>query len=233
MKPLHSYIAIAILLLICGFLYRELRKKSAENNRKDSIISEKTDSIHHFKTESGRQAVEKSAAIATTSEFEEAYPELLAELKDLKVKVKDLRAIVQVGFQAEGSGTMIVRDTVYQDSVRYKEIYMDDGYLKFGTMWPDMANGRMDKNLPGLYRYTYRDTLTYGFRTERKWFLGKERLYGFGGLKNPQANIRSATNVLIEDYKDKRFSIGPYVGYGLIGNRIDFGVSVQYAVWKF
>lgn len=223
MKPTWPYITIVVLLVAIGLLMWHIRKKSAENNRKDSIISEKTDSLHHFKTESGRQAIEKPAAIATTSEFEEAYPELLAELKDLKVKVKDLRAIVQVGFQAEGSGTMIVRDTVYQDSIHqvYKPMFMDDGFLQFET------------NEHRGYEYTYRDTLTYGFRTERKWLLGRSRLYGFGGLKNPQANIRSATNVLIEDYKDKRFSIGPYVGYGVIGNRIDFGVSVQYAVWKF
>lgn len=222
-------IAIAVLILLSGFLYTEIRKLKAESDRKDTIIAEKTDSVRHWKTESGRQAIEKTAAIATAKEFKEAYPKFAEELKkEFDVKVKDLKAFVRAEFQARGEGTGSISNTYYVDSTgqRYKEFTMDDGYLKFRTTL-------FDSLTMAPYQYTYGDTLTYGFRTKKKWFLGNEKLYGFGGLKNPQAKIINATNVLIDDYKDKRFVVGPYVGYSISGNRVDFGVSLTYAIWKF
>lgn len=222
-------ILVAVLLVLSGWLFVELRKMKAELNRKDTIIAEKEGQVTHWKTESGRNAIEKDAAIATAKEFKEAYPKFTEELKnEFDVKWRDMRAFVRAEFQAQGKGTGAISNTYYIDSAgqRYKEFNMDDGYLKFRTTL-------FDSMTMAPYQYTYGDTLTYGFNVRRKWFLGKERLYGFGGLKNPQAKIIGATNVLIDEFKDKRFSLGPYVGYSFTQNRVDFGVSLQYSIWKF
>lgn len=218
-----------VLAVAAFFLADRLEKVSEASKRKDTIISEKEAQITHWKTESGRQAMEKDAAIASAQEFRDAYPKLAEELKkEFDVKVKDLKAYVRAEFQARGEGTGSVSNTYYVDSTgqRYKEFKMDDGYLNFRTTLFDSLT-----NAP--YEYTYTDTLTYGFSVKKKWFLGKERLYGFGGLRNPQARINASTNVLIDDFKDKRFSIGPYVGYSFTQNRVDFGVSLQYGLFKF
>lgn len=222
-------VAIVLLILLSGWLYTELRKSKAESRRKDTMISEKSDSIKYERTESGRMRMEKDAAIATSKEFKEAYPKFVEELKkEYDVKAKDLKAFVRAELRAIGQGQGTISNTYYVDSTgaRYKEFTMDDGYLKFQTTLFDSLTS-------APYKYTYGDTLTYGFKMERRWFLGKQTLKGFGGLRNPNAKIIRATNVLIEDYKDKRFTIGPYVGYSLVTNKVDFGVSLQYAVWRF
>lgn len=226
---LIPYIIIAALLFISGFLFFRLRKSSAESDRKDTIIQEKESVARHWQTESGRNAMEKQAAIASEKEFRDSYPKFVDELKqEFNVKVKDLKAYVKAEFEVRGNGQGDISNTYLIDSAgrRYKEFNMDDKYLTFRTILFDSA-------IHAPYDYTYRDTLTYGFTVKKKWFLGKETLYGFGGLRNPEAKIIKSTNVLIEDFKDKRFSIGPYVGYGVMGQRLEFGVSLQYALIKF
>jgi hypothetical protein len=223
------YIAIIALLFISSFLANQLRRKSAESDRKDTIISEKNDSVHHWKTQSGRNAVDKLAAEATAKEFQNAYPAFADELKkEFNVEIKDLKAYVRAEFEAHGQGQGGISNTYLVDSSghRYKEFKMDDGYLAFRTML-------FDSTSVSPYNYTYGDTLTYGFKIKKRWFLGDDKLYGFGGLRNPNARIKKATNVLIKDFKDKRFSVGPFVGYGFIGKQIEIGVSLQYSLIKF
>lgn len=229
MKQYAPLIVIVALVLISGYLYGEWRKAEHESKRKSTVIEEKDADIQHWQTESGRQAMMKDAAIANTKEFTEAYPKLADELKrEFDIKVKDLKAIVRAEFQARGQGVGNISNTYYVDStgVRYKEFKMDDGYLSFNTMLYDSS-----VNAP--YKYSYTDTLTYGFTTKKKWLLAREKLYGFGGLKNPNAKITKTTNVLISDFRDKRFSVGPYAGYSLRHGDVDFGFSVQYSLFKF
>lgn len=223
------YIVIVALALLSGWLFTELRKSQAENNRKDTIISEKQDSLRYERTVSGRLRIEKAAAVTSAKEFHDAYPKLAAELKrEFDVKVRDLKAYVKAEFEARGEGTGSISNTYYVDSTghRYKEFTMDDGYLRFRTTL-------FDSLTKAPYRYTYQDTLTYGFKTEKKWLLGKERLYGFGGLRNPNAKITKATNVLIDDYKDKRWVVVAGAAYNPFAGKIIPMVGVGYALFKF
>lgn len=229
MKSGWPYIAIVGLLVVIGLMLSHIKKVERESTRKDSIIAEKNDSLRYERTESGRLRVEKAAAVASTKEFKEAYPKLAEELKkEFDVKVKDLKAYVRAEFEARGSGNGSVSNTYYVDSTgqRYKEFKMDDGYLKFRTTL-------FDSLTKAPYEYTYSDTLTYGFKTEKKWFLGKEKLMGFGGLRNPNARITKATNVLIDDYKDKRWVVMAGAGVNPFDGKIIPLVGVGYALFKF
>lgn len=223
------YIVAVALAILCGWLFTQLRKSDAENTRKDSIIAEQIDSVRHWKTESGRIASEKAAAVASAKEFQEAYPKLADELKrEFDVKVKDLKAYVKAEFEARGEGKGSISNTYYVDSTghRYKEFTMDDGYLKFRTTLFDSLTA-------APYKYTYADTLTYGFRVKKKWLLSREKLYGFGGLRNPNAKITSATNVLIDDYKDKRWVVMAGAGYDPFNNKLIPMLGVGYALFRF
>lgn len=228
MKTL-PYIVITILLFLLGLMYFQYWKKSEESDRKDTIIQEKESQAKHWETESGRQAMEKQAAIASAKEFQEAYPKAVEELKaEFGVKFRDLKAYVRAEFEVRGQGEGVINNTYLIDSAgrKYKEFKMDDGYLRFSTMLFDSITS-------APYEYAYSDTLTYGFTMKRKWFLGKETLYGFGGLRNPQAKITSATNVLIKDFRDKRWVISVGVSYNPILNNFSPSVNFGYALIKF
>lgn len=229
MKSTWPYIAIVGLIVVIGLMLSYIRKLEAASNRKDTIIAEKNDSLRYERTESGRLRVEKDAAVATAEEFKNAYPQIADELKrEFDVKIRDLKAYVRTEFQARGQGSGSISNTYYVDSAgrRYKEFNMDDGYLKFKTTL-------FDSLIQAPYQYTYSDTLTYGFKMERKWFLGKERLVGFGGLRNPDAKITSATNVLIEDYKDKRWVVTAGAAVNPFDGKIIPMIGVGYALMKF
>lgn len=231
MKSTWLYIVIVGLLVILGILLTHIRKLKAETSRKDTIIAEKTDSLRYERTRSGRLTAEKDAAVATADEFKAAYPKLAEELKEeFDVKVRELKAYIRAEIQATGQGTGTITNTFYVDSsgapTRYREFDMDDGYLKFRTTL-------FDSLIHAPYQYTYSDTLTYGFKATKTWALGKEKLYGFGGLRNPNAKIVNATNVLIDDYKDKRWVLVAGVSYNPFEGKIIPMVGVGYAFLKF
>jgi hypothetical protein len=216
----------ACIVLLLG-LFTQARD---DNFRKDSIIAEKNAEIQYRVNKEGKIVAEKQAAQATAKQFAEAYPQLANELmKQFDVKIKDLRAVIQAEFQARGSGNATTNvynyyDTLTQDSVKAIAFKVNDGYLNMdATILPDRSP----------YEYVYQDTLTYGFTVKKKWALGKETLYGFGGLKNPNAKVTSATNVLIDSYNDKRWVLSAGVSYAPFTKQVLPTVTFGYAIVKF
>lgn len=165
------------------------------------------------------------------ADFADAYPKFAEKLTDeFNIKIKrDLKAYIHAEFQARGSGEATVINNHYaipDSSGRTPqwEMKASDGYLSFRATVYD--------SLHAPYSYTYDDTLQYAFHMKRKWLLGKEKLYGSGMLSNKKARITKSTAVLINDFKDKRFGVGPFVGvdYRL---QATFGISVHYSLFKF
>ena len=222
-------VLIASVLIIC-LLYNKNMKSQAREIKLTSIIKEKTDSIRHRKNKDGQTVSEKSAASVTPKQFEEAYADLAKELnRQFDVKIKDLRAVIKAEFEARGEGNAVtnyynVYDSLQRDTVKAINFKVDDGYLDLdATILPSRSP----------YKYVYGDTLSYGFVAKKKWLLGREQLYGFGGLRNPNAKIIAATNVLIDSYRDKRWVVSAGVSYLPLTNQVQPSVTVGYALFKF
>lgn len=105
-------------------------------------------------------------------------------------------------------------------------MFIDDGYLSL------MSEIYGQDRAP--YEYTYRDTLKTVFHMKGK-LLQKKQLYSSSMLSNQNATVVGSQAVLVEEFKDKRWGVGPYVGYGLgpDGANWSVGLSVHYSVFKF
>lgn len=102
-----------------------------------------------------------------------------------------------------------------------------DGYLDFQAEVYDPLNAP--------YEYTYGDTAKTAFIMKGKWFQ-KKQLYASTLFSNPNAKILNTTNILVDQCKDKRFGIGPYIGAGLnsqLQPQTTVGISVHYSLIKF
>jgi len=233
MKTNAAIIIIAVLLVLCIGLVVRIQGLQDKNSRYESVIREKTDSIKYHVNENGRVVAEKAAAVVTTHEMMKLYKDEIADIrKDFDIKAKDIKAFVRAEIQAQGSGTATIINNHYVDStgrqVRAKNFAFSDGYLSFkSTIFDSLTTA--------FSTYTYSDTLTYVFSTKKKWLLGKEQLYGSGQLSNKNAKITSATNVLVKDYKDKRWVVSAGVSYVPFGEgmKVQPTVSFGYALFKF
>ena len=167
--------------------------------------------------------------MASRDQIAAAYPEIVKELKEeFDVKLKDMEVYIKNEFKAQGSGNGTVIHNHYTDSsgttVPYWEVKAFDGYLDF--------SGKVSDSLSMDYKYTYTDTITTVISTKKKWFLGKETTYANSMLRNKNAKVTGATNVMV-DKKDKRFVIYVGVGYDPFMGQPTISVGGGFALIKF
>jgi hypothetical protein len=221
------FIALSGMLALLGTALIKLKK---ENDYKESVISELTDSIRYSKTNEGKVIAEKSAALLSHNDVSQAYPSVLKKLEEMDIRLKNMRAYMQSQFSAHGSGQGTINNHFHVDStgrqVRFKEFSMNDGYLFFRTTLYDSL-------LQSTYDYSYTDTITTVIRSKKKWFLGNEKLYASSVLQNPNAKVTGATNLLIDSYKDKRWYVGVGASYNPLTNTFGPSVNAGYILFKF
>lgn len=215
-------IAISMIIILLG------RLNAAESKSKSlaQTIQEQQAEINYRKTHEGKLIADKQAAEVRASDLAKAYPELANILTNqMDIKLKNLQSVLRAEFQVVGQGNSTVIHNHYDSTGQYPQwtLKAQDGYLDFEADVYD--------SLRAPYRYTYHDTLVYAFHFKRKWAFGNKQLYGSGMLRNQNSKITNSTAVQIKDFRDKRFGVGPYVGYGTSGASV--GISVHYSVVRF
>ena len=212
MNTFHKFyiIIIAVILLLLFYFINRVETLSRVNSRQSSIISEKTDSISYIKTDRGKIIAEKDAAVASVKEFKEAYPAFAEEIKkEFDIKLKDMKAYMRTEFMAHGSGQAEVTNNYYIDSTGVKnhkwEMKASDGYLTFLATVYD--------SIHAPYEYFYSDTVTNIINTKKKWLFGNETLSSQVKFNNPNSRAIKMTNVVIDNYRDKRWGIMVGVSY--------------------
>lgn len=232
-------IIIAILLAFMILALLHIHEQDHRTRGLESALNERDAQLITYRSANGKLISEKQVAQLRVKELQDAYPKLETELQQMKVKVKNLQAYSKQEFVSEGSGQLKVTHIPYdtasfvwetfttgtpQTKFQPFAVVVQDGYLDFQAEVYDSLNAP--------YHYQYRDTITTVFHFKRKWFMGRKTLYSSSMLQNPEAKVISSTNILVKEYHDKRFGIGPYVGMD-INLRPSFGLSVQYSLIKF
>lgn len=230
-KTPHSFYIPIILLLVAGLIFYSFRiEEQAEAiESKDNAITEQQSQIQYLKSYSGRVIAQKKAADIRVDELEKAYPKIAETItKEFDIKIKNLKAFVQSEFVAHGQGKSTIINNHYADStgrVPKWTLKFNDGYLDFSSTIYDSLNAPS--------QYSYHDTIQFAIHQKRKWFLGKEQLFASGMLRNKGAKIIGSTSILMNHYRDKRFSVGPNVSYNFFDKKATIGVGLQYSLFKF
>lgn len=224
---MKAWYLIAVLSLVITFLSWRLAVVRDKMARTDSVLSEKTDSIRYWKSRSGKTVATKTAAEVTPRDLKEHYQEIAADLRDMKVKLNSVRAVLKAVVEANGQGVpIIIRDTVRiaSGTESRDSLFVNDGYLDFRSSISFTEDAG--------YKYLYQDTILWAAYDKKKWLLGNEKLYADFRLSNPNARALNMTSVLIRQ-RDKRFVISAGVSYDPFGNRFVPAVHAGYALFKF
>lgn len=227
MKIDYKIIIIPLLGAVLGYMVQHNRKLISELKGKDSIIREKTDSLHYERNAKDQEIASKNAAVASLHQLKQAYGNDLTEIKrELNIRDRDLKAFMKANFQAQGYGTTTIIHNHYDSTgaqVVQPAFSIEDGYLALSGVVKDTTL---------TYQYTYTDQILAAFHYENKgWF--KKELHWSGRLSNPNARITSATNAIVEEYKDKRWNVSVGVSYSPFTQQVLPTVSVGWAVFKF
>lgn len=232
-REVVAYLAIGFLI----FLLYDLRSHSRLiEDQFSSANGQHQAEVEYLKNELGKTVSAKQAAEISSRQFIDLYKRESAELRDdLNIKIKNLKSYVRAEFRATGGGSAVITNPVDSERVWDLELesgdaidmtpylYFKDGYLDFSsTMGRDP-----------IATYTYTDTLVYAVAAKKKWILGKETLYGNGMFANPNAKITGSTDVLINNYRDKRWAvtIGPY--YDPFRGQAGVSIGLGYTLIKF
>jgi hypothetical protein len=217
-----------IFLIMAGVIAFLLWRLAAVNRKLESsaaVLQEKDAQITYFKAQSGKTVGVKPAAEISKSDLQKHYSDLSADLKDMKIKLNSVRAVLKAVVQSQGQGMVtIVHDTVRLPGlvpIVLDSVFIDDHYLSLRGGIKGQQFG---------YKYTYQDSIVFAISSRKKLF-GKETLIGSAKLSNPNAKSISQTAILIER-RNRRFVISGGLNYDPFSNRFSAGLHAGYALIK-
>lgn len=230
-------IALAAIILILGGLVVHLLRTNKQNaDQYEAVIQEKNDVITYHKNKEGQLIAEKASAAISQANAQIVYAKELARVRlDFNLKTQEvnhLKNFLQAGFVVRDTGTTVIQTIYNSDSTKkIKELKVTDGYL---TLNADVTQEIVPWN------YSYIDTLTAIGIVKKKGFLGlgRENYFIQAKLQNKKAMITSVKSFRIEEFRDRRFSVGPSVGWypfipGPQINKLQIGISVTYGILRF
>lgn len=168
------------------------------------------------------------------------YAQTLKPLaKSLNTKIKNINNIINLNMENQGelsakidtqykiiqtiNNNIIKYDTVFYNVVNYKDKFMD-------------FNGKIEKGILNA-KYKIRDSLTFVTFSKNTGFLGlgKKKTYIDVQTQNPNISFTQMKNIELTNIKNKKFSVGPCINYGIGANGFQpsIGISLQYSLIRF
>jgi len=229
MKPVHYIIAI-LMVILAATLYG-LHRLNAQIKSSQQVNHELIDTVRTWKNKAGQSVSDTRAAEISLKDAKAFYAGELQQIREtFEIRDKNLRSFISAQFNATGKGSVTMSfDTTIQHSsnvrVHTPMFRVSDGFLDFKGTMPD--------SLHLNYEYFYRDSVIFATSWKKNGLFRKKTLLVSGAFGNKNATITGLRNVVVSDFKDKRFGIGPMVGYDVLNNRPVVGVSVQYSLIRF
>jgi len=237
-----GYIILLLTLIVIFIKYNNIKNKS---DISDQNIKALTDSIRIVKDKYGREVASKNVLVTKNKDLKNLNSDLDNELKKIKGEVYDLRKIV----------AKIKGDTIYIPNVLIT--YPDNIIgLKFSYEKNyDLNNSRVlegeskfkiiDSITVKPYSTTIiKDEISFDIITGLRKKDGNIEIFVTSNYPNltiskiDGAIIDPKKNPIIKEFtKQKRFHIGPYIGYGFNLNglkpTIEVGVGLSFSLFSF
>lgn len=214
---------IIILFIISGLSIRSCSKMS---NKYDTNIKALNDSIRYYKSKSGNNVAQTSAFIVDNSkEIKELKEELYNALKEMKIQNSTIAAMQFYGEIDNGK-----KDTIYE----IKHDTIQNGFIK------DFSFSDKYRELNGKVTYIP-DTLAVDITSDKIFFdytvaIDKKNQVRIMS-NNPYVKYNEISGFTLTKKKQKRFGIGPQIGYGynFNGNKFNpyIGIGLSYNIISF
>ncbi len=154
------------------------------------------------------------------------------EVQRLQQKVKEMKKYLKKRGSVTQVNTVVKVDTI----IKTKIVYVKNDTLPtfrntFSDKWLSISTITNKDNQELDLKVKFKPTITIGTEPTGFLGLGKGKPFVQFETDNPYIEIKSLKNYNVKPPKNKRFSIGPYVGYGT--NGLGIGIGLQYGIIQF
>ena len=199
-KMLASSFRVGLILILATIIFlmgKRITVLSQDNNRLENNIATFKQNITEFKSVDGKPVYQNEAMELRIKELSLLYPQLLEEVRNLKVKPSRLKSISENGIANHTNIKSILTDSTGKDSISYKFFNYNDGWYN--------VNGFAALDTQHL-NITSVDTLVqivYKGDRERPWLwiFSRRKLMQRVSLKNPSARINYTQYIKIQKRK--------------------------------
>lgn len=209
----------------------QMAKSSREQKYYSGIISAKNDTVRTWQDEAGRWRAEATIAQVSKKDLQDFFSLESKQIReDFDIKLKNVTGYLRASMYT-GDTVLLKTDSTTRIIVQNKN-GSDTAIFHYTDIW-----SRFDATLHNSQlnlSYQVRDSVTFVSSTKRSGLFGPIHTVLNGIGYNPNTHINGITGIDIKA-PDRRFGIGPYIGYGWNGNKWSpsAGISVHYSLFKF
>jgi hypothetical protein len=177
---------IFLLFLVSGFI---TRCKYIEKDRQVKSLSQSlehaSNNLEYFKTQSKMLAARNDALVLSCRELSLAYPDIIKEIRDLKIKPQRVDHYAETVICQEKEIVQTLRDSIVRDTIKAKVFdYHDDFYDVHGIAISDTQHVSIRS------RDTIVQVVFYGERRHKwLWVFSRRKLQQVIASKNPNSTI--------------------------------------------
>lgn len=221
-------------LLAAGIIIWILRQHANAVGEYETLLKADKDIISYHVNRAGQEVARANEARINLELYKQAHPEELSRiLSDFNVKEKDLRSLITAAFQSTNRGETVIHHHHFYDSTRLdsaisSDFDISDHYL---TLHGDVEQKGSQAKI--LWQYQYQDTISVVGSERRKWLFGPRSFFVDAALSNPRAHLSSLKSYRINEFKDKRFGIGPAILWDPFSGTVHPGISIHYDLIRF
>ena len=195
-----AFCLLAILIFLLTIKLTSLvRSQSGENYRLSKTLAQTVQQLKEIQTQSGQLAAENEVLQLRLKELKTLYPNLLDEIRNLKINPKRAESVSSTAINTEMRITTILRDSFIHDTVAVKVFSYTDNYYQVHGIAQDSIQE---------VKINYQDTLVqvvYLGPREKSWLwiFSPRKLQQRITLKNPNARITYSEFIQIQRQKSK------------------------------
>lgn len=212
---------IIVLALSLGFSLRSCQNNKTQYN---TNIEALTDTITYIKSKNNDLIATKTIYEANIKDLQSLNNELYEDIKNMNVKNPEtvIKYVGAIDNKSNDTTYIIKNDTIYK------------GFSKsfdFSNKWRTF-NGSLDY-IPDSLKFNINNDIVYFDYTvivddDNKLYIKSS---------NPYVKYEEMTGLTLPKQKQKRFGIGPHIGYGLDLSNMKFspyiGIGLQYNLISF
>ena len=178
-----AYVVLSFLMVL--WCLDQMRQLKSENNRVTANFEAEVRALEEVETRAGQIAYQNGVYNLKLSELADLYPNLIDEIRNLKVKPRRAESILTTSYNSEKHIVTELRDSVIFDTVEVRSFAYND-------QWYDIT-GYSDNKHQHVY-IAMQDTLVQVvYKGERikpwLWIFSPRKLEQRIALKNPNAKI--------------------------------------------
>lgn len=195
MIAVFAFVALSCLTVL--WCLERIRTLKSENSRLETNLQSERSALIEVQTRSGLIAYQNDGLQLKLSELASLYPNLINEIKNLKIKPRRAESILTTSYNSEKHITTELRDSTVMDTIPVKAFAYSDAWYRI-TGFSDQKEQHVSIALQDtLVQVVYK-----GERTKPwLWIFSPRKLEQRVTLKNPNAQITYSKFIEIQKNK--------------------------------